>query len=236
MRINKYLADSGIGSRRKVEEYIASGLVKVNDKVISDFATQVNDGDVVKFKDKIVSPIESKVYIMLNKPSGYLTTVSDMYGRKTVMDLFKGIEVDRIYPIGRLDYDTEGLLLFTNDGAFANNVIHPRSSICKTYEVIVENPLSEKDKENLQSGMVIDGYKTTPAKLNDYKKLGNHKYMFKLTIFEGRNRQIRKMVEKVNNKVIYLKRLSIGKLTLGQLKVGQYRYLTVQETNKIFQK
>ena len=198
--------------------------------------SKVLDGDIVKYRGKIVSPISKKVYILLNKPSGYLTTVSDMYGRKTVMDLFKDIEVDRIYPIGRLDYDTEGLLLFTNDGAFANRVIHPSSSICKTYEVIVENPLSEQDKSDLQSGMVIDGYKTTPARLAEYRKLGPRKYIFKLTIFEGRNRQIRKMVEKINNKVIYLKRLSIGRLTLGQLKVGQYRYLTESETKKIFEK
>lgn len=236
MRINKYLADSGVGSRRKVEEYILSGMVKINDKVVTDLSTQVRDNDVVKYNGKLVSPITSKVYIMLNKPSGYLTTVSDIYGRKTVMDLFKDISVDRIYPIGRLDYDTEGLLLFTNDGAFANRVIHPSSSICKTYEVIVENTLSEKDKADLQSGLVIDGYKTTPARLVDYKKLGNHKYMFRLSIFEGRNRQIRKMVESVGNKVIYLKRLSIGKLTLGKLKIGEYRYLTEQEMNKIFMK
>lgn len=236
MRINKYLADCGIGSRRKVEEYITAGKVKVNNKVVTDLSTQVDDGDVVLYNNKPVSPITEKVYILLNKPRGYLTTVSDMYGRKTVLDLIKNSAVDRLYPVGRLDYDTEGLLILTNDGAFANKVIHPSSSICKTYEVIVEHPLTEKDKMELQSGMVIDGYKTTPAKLNNYKKLGANKYMFNLTIFEGRNRQIRKMVEQVNNKVTFLKRVSIGKLTLGSLKVGEYRNLTTNETNKIFMK
>lgn len=236
MRINKYLADCGVGSRRKVEEYILSGKVKVNNKVVTDLSTQIQTGDVVLYNNKEINPILQKVYILLNKPSGYLTTVSDMYNRKTVLDLIKNLPVDRVYPIGRLDYDTEGLLLLTNDGAVANKIIHPSSSICKTYEVIVDSPLTEADKLKLQSGMVIDGYKTTPAKLNNYKKVGQKKYMFNLSIFEGRNRQIRKMVEQVNNKVVYLKRLSIGSLTLGNLKVGEYRYITINEINKVFKK
>lgn len=235
MRINKYLADCGIGSRRKVEEYILNKKVKVNDVVVTDLATQISQGDVVKFNNKIVEPISKKVYIILNKPSGYITTVSDLYNRKTVLDLFKDIEY-RIYPVGRLDYDTEGLLLLTNDGDFANKVIHPSSNICKCYEVIVENPLTTDEMKVLTSGMVIDGYKTTPAKLENYRKVGPHKFMFNLTIFEGRNRQIRKMIEGVNNKVIYLKRISIGKLTIGKLKTGEYRFLTQEELKKIFKK
>lgn len=235
MRINKYLADCGIGSRRKVEEYILNKKVKVNDVVVTDLSTQISQGDVVKFNNKEVTPISKKVYIMLNKPSGYITTVSDLYNRKTVLDLFKDIEY-RIYPVGRLDYDTEGLLILTNDGDFANKVIHPSSNICKCYEVIVENPLTVDDIKVLTSGMVIDGYKTTPAKLENYRKLGSRKYMFNLTIFEGRNRQIRKMVEGVNNKVTYLKRMSIGKLTIGKLKPGEFRYLTEVELKNIFKK
>lgn len=236
MRINKYLADCGIGSRRKVEEYVLSGLVKINDQVVNDLSTQVEKGDVVTFRNKIVTPITQKVYLMLNKPNGYLTTVSDMYNRKTVMDLLKDVPVDRVYPIGRLDYNTEGLLLFTNDGAFANKVIHPSSSIKKTYEVIVSNPITDKDKSTLQSGLVIDGYKTMPAIVSNYRKLGVKKYIFHITIFEGRNRQIRKMIEKINNEVLYLKRISIGNLNLGNLKVGQYRYLTENDMKKIFLK
>lgn len=236
MRINKYMADCGVGSRRKVEEYILAGKVKVNDVVTKDLSTQIGENDVVKFHDKVISPISEKVYIMLNKPKGYLTTVSDMYNRKTVMDLVKDIGVDRVYPVGRLDYDTEGLLIMTNDGDFANKVIHPRSSIAKTYELVVSNPIDEKDKAKLQSGMVIDGYKTTPARIENYRKLGVNKYILNITIFEGRNRQIRKMIEQINNEVVSLKRMSIGQLRLGELKVGKYRRLTENDTKKIFMK
>lgn len=232
MRINKYLADCGIGSRRKVEEYILQGKVKVNDIITKELSTQINDGDVVKYNNKIVNLISKKIYILLYKPKGYLTTVSDKFGRKTVLDLLKN-EKERVYPVGRLDYDTEGLLILTNDGDFANKVIHPRNNICKTYEVEVKYPLTNDNITKLTSGMVIDDYKTTPAKLFNYKKIGN-KYIFNLSIFEGRNRQIRKMVEQVNNEVINLKRLSIGSLTLGKLKKGEYRYLTENELKNIF--
>ena len=232
MRINKYLADCGIGSRRKVEEYILQGKVKINECVVNNLSTQINENDIVKFNNKIVVPVAKKVYILLNKPKGYLTTVSDIYNRKTVLDLLKDVPF-RVYPVGRLDYDTEGLLILTNDGDFANKVIHPRNNICKTYEVEVKYPLNNENILKLTSGMIIDGYKTTPAKLNNYRKIKN-KYIFNLSIFEGRNRQIRKMVEQINNEVVNLKRLSIGNLTLGKLKRGEYRYLTTNELKNIF--
>lgn len=232
MRINKYLAECGVGSRRHVEEFILKGNVKVNDIVVTSLGTQISENDVVKFNNKVVSLVKSFVYFILNKPKGYLTTVTDMYDRKTVMDLMKGVS-ERIYPVGRLDYDTEGLLLLTNDGNFANKVIHPSKNIKKTYEVMIDTPLINDDIKKISSGMIVDDYKTTPAMVSDYKVFKN-KYYFKLTIFEGRNRQIRKMMEQLNKNVISLKRVSIGKLTIGNLNVGEYRSINENDIQKIF--
>ena len=232
MRINKYLADCGVGSRRHVEEYIVGGKVSVNGVIVTDLSTQINENDIVKFNNKVVQPVDKFVYYILNKPKGYLTTVTDMYNRKTVMDLMQDINI-RIYPVGRLDYDTEGLLLFTNDGNFANKVIHPSANIKKTYEVVLSQPLTLDDTKKITSGMTIDGYKTTPAVISQ-SKVVKGKYVFQLTIFEGRNRQIRKMMEMLYKDVVSLKRISIGKLTIGSLKVGEYRSLTQNEIQKIF--
>ncbi len=232
MRINKYLASCGVGSRRKVEEYIVGGSVSVNDEIIYNLSTDIDETkDIVKFNGKIVKPANDKVYIMLNKPKGYLCTVSDDRGRPTVLKLVK--ENLRIYPIGRLDYNTEGLLLLTNDGDFANKIMHPSGRISKTYLVTLKSKPKPDELQKLRSGIMLEDGITQPA-IVDRPKLNDGLYDVHITIFEGRNRQVRRMFEAIGYKVYNLKRERIGQLDLGDLEIKKYRYLTKQEIEKIF--
>lgn len=232
MRINKYLASCGVGSRRKVEEYIIDGRVSVNDEIVYSLSTDIDEtNDIVKYNGKIVKLASDKVYIMLNKPKGYLCTVSDDRGRPTVLKLVK--ENLRIYPIGRLDYNTEGLLLLTNDGDFANKIMHPSGRISKTYLVTLKSKPKPDELQKLRSGIMLEDGITQPA-IVDRPKLNNGLYDIHITIFEGRNRQVRRMFEAIGYKVYNLKREKIGQLDLGDLEIKKYRYLTKQEIEKIF--
>ncbi len=236
MRINKYLAMCELGSRRKVESLVLNGEISVNDKLVLDLSFIVQDGDIVKHKNKLLSPQKNKVYYMLNKPKCYITSLSDDRGRKTVMTLLSGV-VYSIFPVGRLDYNTEGLLILTNDGDFANSVVHPSAKIGKTYEVITARPLLSQEITKLSRGVVIDGVKTLPAKVGSSVQIktdNEHQYRTNITIFEGRNREVRKMFKAVNAKVYGLKRVAIGSLFLGDLKVGKYRKLQSSEIELIF--
>ena len=229
IRLNKYIAECGICSRRKADILIESGKVLVNDIVIKDLGVKIDDTkDQVKVDGKTISKENKYVYIMLNKPKGYVTTNSEQFGRKSVLDL---IDTDyRIFPIGRLDMNTDGLLLLTNDGEFANKLMHPKNKVEKTYIANVKGNITEEKIEHLINGVDIGGYITKPAKVSIISKDKNE---IEIKISEGKNRQVRKMCEAVGLKVINLKRTSIGKLNLGNLKIGEYRYLNKSEIDKI---
>jgi len=231
MRINKYLAACGKGSRRKCESLVLEGRVKKNGRPITQLSTDINDNDIVTVDGyKVVMPT-SHVYIMLNKPKGYICTHSDEKGRKTVFDIVSSFCSDpRLFSIGRLDYDTEGLLLLTTDGDLTNKLAHPRNEIEKTYVAKIEGEISELDIDKLRKGVVIDGVKTKRSKIKllEYK---DNISRLEIKISEGRNRQIRKMFETINREVIFLKRMAIGDLRLGGLTRGTCRYLKDDEVN-----
>ena len=227
IRINKYIASSGVCSRREAEKYILDGKVKVNGQVVSELSTKICSQDKVELDRKQISLEEEKVYIMLNKPRGYVTTSKEQFGRPSVLDLVNIKQ--RVYPVGRLDMDSQGLLILTNDGEFTNNIIHPTKHIKKEYEVKLSYDISDEDIIKLEQGVDIGDYITRPAIV---KRVSNNQIL--ITISEGKNRQIRKMCEAIGNKVKFLKRISIGKLLLGNLKEGQYKYLTTKEIEKIF--
>ena len=233
MRINKYLATCGLGSRRSVEELIKKGLISINNKVVTDLSFDVSSSDTVKYNGKTLSLVEDKVYIMLNKPKCYITSTKDEQGRKVVLDLLKGCKY-KVFPVGRLDYNTEGLLLLTNDGDWANDITHPSNHIAKTYAVSTKYMLTNKQLNQIRNGIGIDGRRTLPAKINLVDKDENH-YFYHITIYEGRNREIRKMFEFLELKIYSLKRLQIGGLTLGNLEEGKYKYLDKKEINRVFE-
>ena len=232
MRINKYLASCGLGSRRKVEELILKGFVSLNGQIVKDLAIDIGETDKVCYKNNPVTLIEEKVYIMLNKPKCYITSLKDEKDRKIVTGLLKGCK-HKVFPVGRLDYNTQGLLLLTNDGDWANEIIHPSKHIAKTYEVKVKYLLTNKQLNSIRNGIVIDDKRTLPAKIELITKEEMY-YVYHITIFEGRNREIRKMFESLNLKIYALKRLSIGSLELGGLEEGKYKYLSEKEKNKVF--
>ncbi len=229
MRINKYLAQSNLGSRRKVEEYIKDGRIKVNGEVCKDLATDINPAtDTVMLDSNRINLAEDYYYIALNKPKGYLVTKSDEFNRKTIFDLLPDFKVN-LFPVGRLDKDSEGLILVTNDGHFADCVMHPRNKLEKVYKVTVSGFVNRDCLFRLREGIFIDeGPKTLPAKVF-IKKNGDKEAVLKITITEGRNRQIRKMLEKLGHNVIALKRLQIGDIKLSRLPAGMFRLLQPKE-------
>lgn len=231
MRINKYIASCGICSRRKAEEIIKSGKVFVNGVIVTELHYDIQAEDVVYLDGKLISVEEEKKYIVLNKPKNIISAVSDNRGRKTVIDIINLDEKYRIFPVGRLDYDTEGLILLTNDGDFANKAIHPKYNKYKTYEVIIDKYIDDENIKKISKKIIIDNYeiKNSIIKRDAFNK---NKYIVKIK--EGRNRQIKKMFQSMNAKVIYLKRLAIGNLELRDLKVGEFRYLTEDEINYFF--
>ncbi|AAM24554.1 MAG: Pseudouridine synthase [Caldanaerobacter subterraneus] len=227
VRLQKYLAECGIASRRKCEEYILQGRVKVNGKVVKELGTKIDpDVDIIEFDDKIVRREEKKVYIMLYKPAGYITSVKDPFGRPTVLDLVKVKE--RIYPVGRLDFDTSGLLLLTNDGELANILMHPKHEIVKTYVAKIKGIPTKEEMERFENGLIIDGRKTAKAKIR-ILNVKNGTSVVEIQIHEGRNRQVKKMCKAIGHPVIALKRTKIGELELKGLKPGEWRYLTEDE-------
>ena len=234
MRINKYLSMCEIGSRRKVEDLIINGNVSVNGKVVTNLATQVVEGqDVVKVNGNVVELINDFVYIMLNKPKGFITSTSDEKNRPTVMSLVNNVNV-KIYPVGRLDYNSQGLLLLTNDGTFANQVIHPTQNLEKEYIVEFSGNLTPEKIARLQKPFILDGHRTMPAKVFNITKPHKGKQQPNIIIFEGKNRQIRKMFEIVDLKVLNLLRIRIGGLRLNKLPLGSIKELNKNERNSIF--
>ena len=228
MRINKYLSNSGVDSRRKCEALITAGRVKVNGKKVTELSTDVKDGDRVEVDGRPVSLSVKKTYIMLNKPKGCVSTVSDDRGRRTVLDFVKTSK--RIYPVGRLDYDTEGLLLLTDDGELANKIMHPKNAVKKTYSVRVEGEPTDAELKRLRSGIEYNGVRYCTAIV---EKLGTEDGETKLniTISEGKNHEIKNMIESLGRRVMFLKRTAIGELRVGGLKRGEWRYLSDDEVN-----
>jgi len=226
IRIQKYLADCGVMSRRKAEEEIARGMVTVNGRP-AQIGQKITAGkDYVTYQGKTVVPSERKVYLKLNKPRGYVSTMSDEKGRKCVADLVKNVS-ERVYPIGRLDLDSEGLLLMTNDGALANAMMHPKSEIEKVYVVKVRTAPTDEQFRKLNQSMEIDGYTIRPCRVICPDPMIPTKLRFILK--EGRNRQIRRMCEAAQMQVTRLRRISEGGLKLGDLPLGKWRYLTNDE-------
>lgn len=231
IRLQKYLSEAGIASRRKAEEMIRSGLVKVNGHV-----AQIGDSvdpkkDNVAVRGKVVKKQNSLRYILLNKPRGYVTTTDDELGRKCVLELVKDVR-ERIYPVGRLDRVSEGALILTNDGAFANAMMHPSKHVPKTYRVTVRPEATSEQVDLLETGVEIDGRMTAPAEVR-YLQKEEGRAVLEIVLYEGRNRQIRKMCEAVNLEVARLKRTAVGSVKLGMLQTGQWRDLTAEEVEKL---
>lgn len=228
IRLQRYLAQSGVASRRHAETLITSGHVKVNGKRVTELGTKVRVGkDAVEVDGKRVSP-EQHLYLILNKPKGYVTTVSDPQGRKTVMELLPRDLPSKVVPVGRLDFYTEGVLLFTNDGDLAAGLMHPRGHVEKTYHAKVRGSVTDIQLEKLRGGVRIDRRKTAPAKIDRLKFTGTHTWLL-ITIAEGRTRQVHKMCEAVGLQVLKLARVAFGGITYFGLKVGQCRRLDPSE-------
>ncbi len=229
MRINKYIASSGICSRRAAEELVTSGKVKINGKLVTALATDVDEeNDTVTVDGQKISLVTKLIYIMFYKPKGCICSLNDEKGRKTVFDYLDDFQNKRIFPIGRLDYDTEGLLLLTNDGALSNKLTQPINEISKTYVAKIEGDIMESDLARLRNGVTVDGVKLRRCKIKVLDK--DEKFTrLEITIYEGKNREIHKMFETVGKTVAFLKRVKIGDLKLGGLSRGAYRYLTPKE-------
>ncbi len=231
-RLQKYLARAGIASRRRAEEMIKQGLVKVNGQIIQKMGVEIEaTKDVIEVRDKIVKVQEKKVYLIINKPSQVVTTLDDPQERKIITDLLPEVR-ERIYPVGRLDYDTEGLLLLTNDGELTYRLTHPSFKIAKTYFTKVEGNITAKALNELRNGVVLNDGLTQPALVKIIKNRPTETWL-EITIREGRNRQVRRMCQQVGHEVSYLKRTNFGTLSLGNLPKGQYRYLKEQEIKEL---
>lgn len=231
VRLQKYIAMCGAASRRRAEEMISEGRVRVNGERIREQGVKVEIGaDHVELDGKPIKIMRKRVYIMLNKPAGFVTTVSDQFGRPTVMDLVqKDLDI-RLFPVGRLDYETEGLLILTNDGDFANRVTHPKYEAGKTYLAELKGGITVKALNRLKRGVRLEEFTTSPAQVEIVDSVPGSTTV-KITIHEGKNRQVRRMFAAVGCTVSYLKRISIGKVELGKLAPGRWRHLTSHEVN-----
>lgn len=228
MRLQKYIALSGVASRRKAEEMILQGRVKLNGTIVRDMGVIINTvEDLVAIDNQIIKPQEKKLYILLHKPEGYVTTLSDEFNRPKVIDLLDDIH-ERVFPVGRLDYDTSGLLLMTNDGDLTYQLTHPKHEVKKTYIARVKGNPEEKTLALLKKGVDIGGYVTAPAQVEKIKSDGRFTSI-KIIIHEGKNRQIRKMFDAVGYPVLHLKRIAMGRIELGNLLKGKWRHLTAEE-------
>ncbi len=227
-RLQKVLAHAGVASRRSCEELILAGKVKVDGKLITDLGIKVDpEKSVIEVAGKPIPGKEQLIYILLYKPAGFLSTVHDPQKRRTVMDLIHGVR-QRVYPVGRLDYDTSGFILLTNDGELANDLIHPSREVEKTYRALVKGIPTGKCLGELAKGIMLEDGKTAPAQVK-VKKIINGNALVDITIHEGRNRQVRRMFQRVGNPVIRLKRIAFGPLKIGRMKPGEWRYLTDRE-------
>lgn len=230
MRLQKFMADCGVASRRKCEEFILEGRVSVNGKTVCELGTKVEEGDTVLFDGKKLKAQNKKVYIMLYKPDKVVSTASDPEGRKTVLDL---VDVSfRLYPVGRLDYHTEGLILLVNDGDAAYRLTHPKFEIEKEYLCVISGEIKREEVLTLCAGVYLDGEKTAPAKVKVVEQT-EHTTSLSVIIHEGKNRQVRRMFEAIGKKVIHLTRMRHGEIVLSGLKKGEWRYLNAQEVEYI---
>lgn len=230
MRLQKFIANSGVTSRRKAEELILEGRVKVNGNIVNKLGTKIDsENDIVEVDGKKIEIVKKKIYVLLNKPEGYVTTLKDSHNDNIVLDLIKGIN-QRLFPVGRLDKDTSGLLIMTNDGDLAYKLTHPSNGVWKKYIVLVKGHPSKEKIEKMRKGIYIDGRKTSKAYVKLIKK-HDRTSVLEISIHEGRNRQIRKMCKSIGHPVISLKRVAIGKIELNGLKKGKWRYLTDEEVN-----
>lgn len=233
VRLQKFLADAGIASRRKAENLILQGKVKVNGKIVKELGTKViPEVDEVVYNDKIIKPQEEFIYILLNKPIGYVTTVKDQFDRDSVLDLVKTNK--RLVPVGRLDMYTSGALILTNDGDFVYKVTHPKHEIEKTYTVTIKGIVKQEEVEMLRKGVKIEEYTTKPAKVkilktDDEKNISR----LEITIHEGKNRQVRKMCEVIGHKVLALHRSKIAGIGVKDIPLGKWRYLKTKEVQRI---
>ncbi len=227
IRLQKYLALGGVASRRKCEELIAQGHVSINGSVVTEMGMRVVEGDKVTLDGKPVEPAEQKVYIAFYKPTNVVTTASDPEGRQTAVSFFKDLGV-RVFPVGRLDYETEGLLFMTNDGDWANRITHPSFNLDKEYLVKVKGLVEDAQIRALQNGVMLEGKRTWPAAITEVKR-GGMITQLNVTIHEGRNRQVRKMLEAVGHEVVFLKRVRVGNVSIGDLKASQWRPLSNTE-------
>jgi 23S rRNA pseudouridine2605 synthase len=232
IRLQKYLAECGLASRRKAELLISEGSVSVDGKIITEMGYKLDpELQEVRYRGELVRRKKKHTYILLNKPRGYVTTLSDPQGRPIVTSLIKDLDV-RVFPVGRLDIDTEGALILTDDGELAHKILHPSHESNKTYEALVKGMVSPGKIRKLEQGIEIDGRKTWPAKISKAVKQGSSSRLI-ITIHEGRKRQVRKMFEAVGHPVINLKRIAYGQLRLGSLPSGSYRYLSAEELKKL---
>jgi 23S rRNA pseudouridine2605 synthase len=230
-RIQKILAKTGIASRRKAEEFISEGRVTVNGKVAVLGMKADLSSDHIKLDGKLLTRPEPKVYLMFNKPAGVVTSLSDPEGRPTIKDFLKGIKY-RVFPVGRLDYDSEGLLILTNDGDFANAILHPSHKIPKTYVAKVKGLINDESLQKLTKGIRLEDGMTAPAKARKIREGENNSWV-EITIYEGKKRQIRRMLERVGNPVLKLRRITINGLRIGDLLPGELRRLTIEEVEKL---
>ena len=236
MRINKFLAQAGLGSRRACEKFILDNKIHLNGKIITNLATDINpQKDKITYNNKLLKLQLQKIYVILNKPPGYLVTSSDPFDRRTVFELLPKFP-ERIFPVGRLDKSSSGLLIFTNDGDFANTILHPKKKIPKVYIVKIKGKPSQSQINNLRNGITLENDNTLPAKVfiksynpsNDLSKL-------RIIIYEGKNRQIRRMIKAIGKKVAFLKRVQIGGIKQGRLQEGDWRFLKHKEIKHLYE-
>lgn len=233
IRLQKYLAEAGIASRRKAEELIQQGKVKVNNAIVTELGIKINpEKDKIEYEGKTITREDEKVYILLNKPIGYVTTAKDQFNRDSVLDLVKVKQ--RIVPVGRLDMYTSGALILTNDGDFVYQVTHPKHEIEKTYTVTIKGIVTKEEVERLKKGIKIEDYTTRPAKVKILKtEEEKDQSRLEITIHEGKNRQVRKMCETVGHKVLALHRSKIAGIGVKELPLGKWRYLNEKEIGRI---
>lgn len=236
-RLQKYLANCGVASRRKSEEYILQGKVKVNGKVVTELGVKIHPGeDTVQFEDRVIEPKTENVYVLLNKPIGYVTTMEDQFGRDQVTDLLKGVKT-KVLPVGRLDMYTSGALILTNDGDFIYQVTHPKNEIEKTYNVTLRGSITDEEVEHLRNGVEIEDYISGKAKVRILKiEPEKDQSRLEITIHEGKNREVRKMCQAIGKRVLALHRSKIGNIGVKDLPLGKWRYLTKEEINSFYPK
>jgi len=231
VRLQKYLADAGIASRRKAEELIIQGKVRVNGRLVTELGVKINtDRDKVEYNGDLVKAQKKKIYILLNKPEGYISAAKDQFDNPSVLHL---IDIkERIFPVGRLDKDTTGALILTNDGDFSYRLTHPKHEVNKIYIAEVEGRPTDEEMRMFMKGVFIDGKKTYPAKIRILKETKKNSIV-EIIIHEGRNRQVKKMCEEIGHRVLKLERYAIGSININGLKEGKWRYLTDKEINNL---